>query len=140
MYGCGNPPFYLLLFCLIPMQTVRADSDQPNIIVILSDDQGWGDLSVHGNSNLHTPNIDRLALFDIASDISERNDLSDQQPQKVTALDKLLQQYLREIDAQMAVPNPQYDPAQPPVSRKAKGNKDKTKKTRKPGTNKRGNP
>ncbi|MDP7304697.1 MAG: sulfatase, partial [Pirellulaceae bacterium] len=51
---------------------------------------------------------DRLALFDIASDISERNDLSDQQPQKVTALDKLLQQYLREIDAQMAVPNPQY--------------------------------
>ena len=83
---------------------------------------------------------DRLALFDIASDISERNDLSDQQPQKVTALAKLLQQYLREVDAQMAVPNPQYDPAQPPVSRKAKGNKDKTKKTRKPGTNKRGNP
>lgn len=61
MYGFANPPLYLLLFCLIPMHTVRADSDQPNIIVILSDDQGWGDLSIHGNSNLHTPNIDRLA-------------------------------------------------------------------------------
>ena len=34
---------------------------QPNIVVILSDDQGWGDLSLHGNPNLQTPNIDRLA-------------------------------------------------------------------------------
>jgi hypothetical protein len=83
---------------------------------------------------------DRLALFDVASDISEGNDLSTQQPQKVAALDKLLQQYLQQIDAQMAVPNPQYDPAKPPVSRKEKGNKDKTKKTQKPRTDKRGTP
>ncbi|MGQ9504786.1 MAG: arylsulfatase [Thermogutta sp.] len=34
---------------------------RPNVVVILSDDQGWGDLSLHGNSNLETPNIDRLA-------------------------------------------------------------------------------
>ena len=25
---------------------------QPNVVVILADDQGWGDLSVHGNTNL----------------------------------------------------------------------------------------
>ena len=41
---------------------------QPNVVVILSDDQGWGDLSVHGNTNLSTPHIDSLArdgaLFD----------------------------------------------------------------------------
>jgi arylsulfatase A-like enzyme len=40
----------------------------PNIVAILADDQGWGDLSVHGNRNLATPNIDSLArdgaLFD----------------------------------------------------------------------------
>src|SRR5258708_33389192 len=34
---------------------------RPNIIIILSDDQGWGDLSIHGNKNLKTPNIDSLA-------------------------------------------------------------------------------
>lgn len=38
-----------------------AKSSRPNIVVILADDQGWGDLSVHGNTNLHTPRIDSLA-------------------------------------------------------------------------------
>lgn len=38
-----------------------AHARQPNIVVILSDDQGWGDLSVNGNTNLATPNIDSLA-------------------------------------------------------------------------------
>lgn len=34
---------------------------KPNVIVILTDDQGWGDLSFNGNTNLSTPNIDQLA-------------------------------------------------------------------------------
>jgi arylsulfatase A-like enzyme len=34
---------------------------KPNVVVILSDDQGWGDLSLNGNTNLSTPNIDSLA-------------------------------------------------------------------------------
>ncbi|MCL2624903.1 MAG: sulfatase-like hydrolase/transferase [Planctomycetaceae bacterium] len=39
----------------------EADSAHPNVVIILADDQGWGDVSVHGNTNLKTPNIDSLA-------------------------------------------------------------------------------
>ena len=34
---------------------------RPNIILILTDDQGWGDLSVSGNPAVSTPHIDQLA-------------------------------------------------------------------------------
>ncbi|MBL7145576.1 MAG: arylsulfatase [Phycisphaerae bacterium] len=53
----------------VPFQAKAANANKrPNVVVILADDQGWGDLSVHGNVNLKTPNIDSLArdgaLFD----------------------------------------------------------------------------
>ena len=34
---------------------------RPNVIIVLSDDQGYGDMSRHGNPVLKTPNLDRLA-------------------------------------------------------------------------------
>ena len=34
---------------------------KPNVVVFLTDDQGWGDLSMSGNSNLATPHLDSLA-------------------------------------------------------------------------------
>jgi arylsulfatase A-like enzyme len=34
---------------------------RPNLLVIVADDMGWGDLSVSGNTNLTTPHIDSLA-------------------------------------------------------------------------------
>ena len=33
---------------------------RPNVLVILTDDQGFGDLSLHGNPVLKTPNMDRI--------------------------------------------------------------------------------
>lgn len=39
---------------------IIAKENNPNIIFILTDDQGYGDLSCHGNPYLHTPNIDKL--------------------------------------------------------------------------------
>ncbi len=36
-------------------------STKPNVILILTDDQGYGDLSIHGNDSLSTPHIDFLA-------------------------------------------------------------------------------
>jgi arylsulfatase A-like enzyme len=37
-----------------------APAQKPNIIFILTDDQGYGDISAHGNPTLRTPNLDRL--------------------------------------------------------------------------------
>jgi arylsulfatase A-like enzyme len=36
-------------------------SSRPNVIFILADDLGWGDLSCYGRPDYRTPNIDRLA-------------------------------------------------------------------------------
>lgn len=33
---------------------------QPNIVIVITDDQGYGDLSCHGNPVLKTPNLDKL--------------------------------------------------------------------------------
>ena len=38
-----------------------ADSAKPNILFILTDDQGYGDWSINGHPLLKTPNVDRLA-------------------------------------------------------------------------------
>ena len=54
----------VLSLCLLAFgcnQIQQSAPQKPNIIIILSDDQGWGDLSINGNTNLYTPNIDQLA-------------------------------------------------------------------------------
>ncbi len=52
-----------LLVALLPGLSVSDDSSQerPNVILIITDDQGYGDLGCTGNPVVKTPNIDRLA-------------------------------------------------------------------------------
>lgn len=40
--------------------TGRAECSRPNVMVIVTDDQGYGDMSCHGNPWLETPHLDRL--------------------------------------------------------------------------------
>lgn len=42
-------------------QPQKATAERPNIIFILADDMGYGDLACYGNQYIQTPNIDRLA-------------------------------------------------------------------------------
>lgn len=47
------------LACLLLPFVVHA-ADRPNILFILTDDQGYGDVGAHGNPILKTPNLDKL--------------------------------------------------------------------------------
>ena len=55
-------PWWLSLLCVVLCPVCRVVAkEHPNVVVILTDDQGWGDLSLNGNTNLSTPHIDSLA-------------------------------------------------------------------------------
>lgn len=47
--------------CLERKKDVSNITNKPNIIYILADDLGYGDLSCYGQTNFSTPNIDKLA-------------------------------------------------------------------------------
>ncbi len=45
---------------LVLLLQAAASARQPNVVLVMTDDQGYGDMSCHGNPHLKTPNIDRL--------------------------------------------------------------------------------
>jgi len=58
----GQPKLIVLFLpFLLAIQTILPAAEQPNIIVIMADDLGYGDVSCNGATAVQTPNIDRLA-------------------------------------------------------------------------------
>ncbi|TWT56564.1 sulfatase-like hydrolase/transferase [Allorhodopirellula solitaria] len=57
------------VFCLIGLsqsalkaaEQPERESAPPNVIMLMSDDQGWGDVGFNGNDDIHTPNLDAMA-------------------------------------------------------------------------------
>ncbi|KAK7083459.1 hypothetical protein SK128_024738, partial [Halocaridina rubra] len=50
-----------ILFVLFLLMRHSNANRPPNIIIMLMDDMGWGDLGVNGEPHLETPNIDQMA-------------------------------------------------------------------------------
>lgn len=53
-----------LILCgvaLLQMTCVAAPDEPPNIVLVMADDQGWGDMGYNGHPHLKTPNFDALA-------------------------------------------------------------------------------
>ncbi len=50
-----------LLFLISISSGYGQQFKKPNVIIVLSDDQGYGDFSMHGNPILQTPTLDKLA-------------------------------------------------------------------------------
>jgi arylsulfatase A len=51
----------LFVICLLGVAFVLRAADKPNIVIILADDLGYGDLGCYGHPSIRTPNIDRMA-------------------------------------------------------------------------------
>ena len=56
-----------VLMCLGALPAI-ADEVRPNIIVIVADDLGWADVGFHGNTQIDTPSLDRLASEGVVLD------------------------------------------------------------------------
>ncbi|HEV9038207.1 MAG TPA: arylsulfatase [Puia sp.] len=52
---------YLACFLLFSCSGILRAQTRPNIILILADDLGYGDVGYQGQQKIHTPNIDRMA-------------------------------------------------------------------------------
>jgi arylsulfatase A-like enzyme len=50
------------LLSLLPLAAgARAEAARPNVLIVMTDDQGYGDFSIHGNPVVKTPNLDHLS-------------------------------------------------------------------------------
>src|SRR5256885_16046874 len=51
----------LAILTAAPLSALGAEPKRPNILLIVADDLGYGELSIQGNPQIPTPHIDSLA-------------------------------------------------------------------------------
>jgi arylsulfatase A-like enzyme/CubicO group peptidase (beta-lactamase class C family) len=62
-YGFGSLVWMVgSVWCFLDGNPVFAEAVKPNIVVIFTDDQGYGDLSCYGSTTIRTPRLDSLAV------------------------------------------------------------------------------
>ena len=54
-------PILLQLVISVTLATLLQAAEKPNIVIIFTDDQGYGDLACYGNKKTKTPRLDQLA-------------------------------------------------------------------------------
>jgi len=54
-----NPPLRALFLALLSIN-IATGAEKPNIILIMPDDMGWGDIGAHGHPFIKTPHLDKL--------------------------------------------------------------------------------
>ncbi|WP_344788774.1 arylsulfatase [Postechiella marina] len=50
----------MVCLCLFSLGLVAQNKKKPNVIIIITDDQGYGDIAAHGNKVIKTPHLDNL--------------------------------------------------------------------------------
>ena len=46
--------------CSIATTAYSAEAEKPNVVIVITDDQGYGDLAFTGNPAIKTPTLDKL--------------------------------------------------------------------------------
>lgn len=52
-------PYFLILISFLVI-SCSSTQEKPNVIIVITDDQGYGDIAAHGNPWIKTPNMDKL--------------------------------------------------------------------------------
>ncbi|MEM7313937.1 MAG: sulfatase-like hydrolase/transferase [Planctomycetota bacterium] len=62
------PRLIFLIIAMLGSTQYACAAEKPNVVLLMSDDQGWGDVGFNGNKKLHTPHLDAMAAAGIRFD------------------------------------------------------------------------